>query len=105
MALDCVFRLLHRLHHTDSRQNFLCKRNQQNTEQAENTLRSLRRVVGLHGHTELHNAPAEDDNADRLDAGKNEVGQVIYDGQRIAVSSERRGRKQCRSAQGLSRRP
>lgn len=78
MALDCVFRLLHRLHHTDSRQNFLCKGNQQTTEQTEDALRSLRRVVGLHGHTELHNAPAEDDNADRLDAGKNEVGQVIY---------------------------
>ena len=58
MALDCVFRLLHSLHHTDSRQNFLCKGNQQTTEQTEDALRSLRRVVGLHGHTELHNAPA-----------------------------------------------
>ena len=61
MALDCVFRLLHSLHHTDRRQDFFCKRNQQTTEQAKNTLRSLRRVVRLHGHTELHNAPAEDD--------------------------------------------
>ena len=58
MALDCVFRLPHSLHHTDGRQNFLCKRNQQTTEQTEDALRSLRRVVGLHGHTELHNAPA-----------------------------------------------
>ena len=44
------------------------------TEQAQNALCSLRRVVGLHRHTELHNAPAEDDNADRLDAGKDKMG-------------------------------
>ena len=55
----CLFGgLLHSLHHTDSRQNFLCKGNQQTTEQTEDALRSLRRVVGLHGHTELHDTPA-----------------------------------------------
>ena len=59
------------------------KGDQQTTEQAQDALRSLRRVVGLHGHTELHNAPAEDDNADCLDAGKDEIRKIVHDGQRV----------------------
>ena len=52
-------------------------------------LRSLAGIVGLDGHTHLHDAPAEDDNAQCLDDGKHKVGQVSDDGKRI-VSSQRR---------------
>ena len=76
------------LHHADCRQDFLGKGNEQTTEQAKNTLRSLRRVVGLHGHTELHNSPAEDDNADGLDAGEDKIRKIVYDGQRVRIGGE-----------------
>ena len=33
--------------------------------------------MGLHGHTELHNAPAEDDNADGLDAGEDKIRKIV----------------------------
>ena len=73
------------LHRADQRQDLLGEGNKQATEQAQQALRPLAGVVALDAHTHLHNAPAENDNADGLDDRKDEVGQVIDDGQRITA--------------------
>ena len=40
-------------------------------------------VMALDGHTHLNNAPAEDNDADGLNRGKDEVGQIVDHGDRI----------------------
>ena len=62
---------------------------QQTAEQTQDTLRSLRRVMRLHGHTELHNAPTEDDDANGLDAGEDKIRKIVYDGQRVGIGGKR----------------
>ena len=81
---------------TDGGQDLLCKGDQQAAEQAQKTLCSLAGIVGLDGHTHLHNAPAEDDDAQRLDDAENEVREVVDDGQRVAT------RRKCGVARAQS---
>ena len=71
--------------HANGGQDFLCKGNQQAAEEAQEALRSLAGVVALDTHAHLHHAPAQDDDANGLDAGENEGGQVVDDGQRITT--------------------
>lgn len=47
----------------------------------------------LDTHAHLHHAPAEDNDADGLDAGENKVTQVIHNGQGIAVGVGRAGKQ------------
>ena len=93
--------VVHGLHRADQRQNLLGKGDKQAAEQTQQALRSLAGVVALDAHTHLHNAPAENDNADGLDDRKDEVGQVIDDGQRITAGCVGGGN----NAQGQRRAP
>lgn len=52
--------------------------------------------MALDTHAHLHHAPAEDDDADGLDAGEDKVTQVIHNGQGIAVGVGRAG-KHCQT--------
>lgn len=74
------------LHRADQRQDLLGEGNKQATKQTQQPLRPLTGVVALDAHAHLHNAPAENNDADGLDDRKDEVGQVIDDGQRITAS-------------------
>ena len=47
----------------------------------------------LEGQTDLQNAKAEQDQADRANERENEVAQIVDDRQRIAVRRERRDNK------------
>ena len=78
------------LHHADSRQDLLCKGDQQTAEQAQNALCPLAGVVGLDRHAKLHHAPAEDNDANGLDAAEYEIRQVVDDGQRIVACGKGR---------------
>ena len=87
-----------RSHHADSTQNFLGKCNQQAAEHTEDSLGALGGVVGLDGHAQLDDAPAQNNDADGFDTGKNELRQVVDDGKGIGVS--RQGRAGQNGAQG-----
>ena len=78
--------VVHTLHRADQRQNLLGKGNKQATKQTQQPLRPLTGVVALDAHAHLHNAPAENDNADGLDDRKNKIRQIVDDGQRITAS-------------------
>ena len=61
--------------------------------------------MGLDRHAHLHDAPAENDNAQRLDDAKNKIGKVIHNIQRIAARRHR-GRNAAKAEDGsTSRRP
>ena len=70
------------LYRADSRKDLLCKGNHKPSEQAQEALGSLAGVVALDRHTDLDDAPAEDNNADSLDRRK-EVGTGIMSIDRI----------------------
>ena len=67
----------------DGAEDFLGKGNHKPAEQTQEALGALACVMALDGHTDLHNAPAEDNDADSLDRGKDEVGQIVDHGDRI----------------------
>ena len=71
------------LHGSDERKNFLSKGDYKTAEETEEALRTLACIVALDGHTNLNDTPAEDNNTNGLDTGKDEVRKVIHDGQRI----------------------
>ena len=48
--------------------------------------------MGLEGQTNLHHAPAQKDEADGADQGKDKVGQVVHHAQRIADGEGRDGK-------------
>ena len=74
------------LQHPHQSKDLLGEGYEQSAEETEEALGSLAGVVGLDGHAHLHYTPAQDDNANGLDAGENEVREVVYNGQGIAVS-------------------
>ena len=87
-------------HHADGAQDFLGEGDQQAAEHAQNPLGALGGVVGLDGHAQLYDAPAQDDHADGLDTGENKVGQIIHNGQRVTPAARRgQGRTGQNSAQ------
>ena len=61
-------------------------------------LRPLAGVVRLDAHAHLHDAPAENDNAQSLDDGKHEVRQIPHDGQRVISGQRGTGRVRRRPA-------
>ena len=68
-------------------------------------MRRLAGVVGLCRHTYLHEAPAENNNAQRLEDAENKIGKVIYNIQRIAARRHR-GRNAAKAeGSSPSRRP
>ena len=54
---------------------------------------SLRRIVRFERQTDLQNAKAEQDQADRANERENEVAQIVDDRQRITIRCERRDNK------------
>ena len=71
------------LYRADSGEDLLRNGDHDPAEQTQEALGSLARVVALDRHTDLHDAPAEDNNADGLDRGEDEVGQVVDHGEGI----------------------
>ena len=61
------------LYRADGRKDFLCEGDHQPAEQAQEALGTLACIVALDRHTNLDDAPAEDNNADGLDRGKDKV--------------------------------
>lgn len=55
--------------------------------------------MGLKAHTHLHDLPAQDDDAQGLDDGEDEVGQVVDNGKRVTASGGK-GRDGQRGADG-----
>ena len=43
----------------------------------------------LHAHADLHDAPAKDDDADGLNAGKDKIGQIIDNGEGIVIDEQK----------------
>ena len=76
------------LYRTDSREDFLCESNHKPAEQAQEALGSLAGVMALDRHTDLDDAPAEDNNADGLDRGKDKVRQVVDHRDRVAAGGK-----------------
>lgn len=72
----------------DSREDLLCKGNHKPAEQAQEALGSLAGVMALDRHTDLDDAPAEDNNADGLDRGKDKVRQIVDHRDRIAAGGK-----------------
>ena len=73
------------LYRADGREDLLCESDHKPAEQTQKALGSLACVMALDRHTHLHDAPAENDDADGLDRGKDEVGQVVDHCNRVAV--------------------
>ena len=67
----------------------------QAAEQTEEALGPLAGVVGLKAHAHLDNAPAQDDDAQGLDDGEDEVAQVVDDSQRVGTPSSEGRDGQC----------
>ena len=77
----------------DQRQDLLGERNDDTARDGQDAVRALRRIVRLEGQTDLQNAKAEQDQADRANERENEVAQIVDDRKRIAVRRERRDNK------------
>ena len=78
---------------SDQRQDLLGECNDDAACDGQNAICALGRIVRLERQTDLQNAEAEQDQADRANQGKDEIAQVIHDRQRIAVRRERRDNK------------
>ena len=76
------------LYGADGGKDLLCKGNHKPTEQTQEALRSLACVMALDRHTDLDNAPAEDNNADSLDRGKDKVRHVVDHRDRVAAGGK-----------------
>ena len=72
----------------DSREDLLCKGNHKPAEQAQEALGTLACVVALDRYTDLHDAPAKDNNADGLNRGKDKVRQVVDHRDRVAAGGK-----------------
>ena len=77
----------------DQRQDLLGECNDDAARDGQDAVCALRRIVRLEGQTDLQNAKAEQDQADGANQRKNEVTQVVDNGQRIAVSRKCRYNK------------
>ena len=73
----------------DQRQDLLGERNDDTARNSQNAVCALRRIVRLERQTDLQNAKAEQDQADRANERENEVAQIVDDRKRIAVRRER----------------
>ena len=76
------------LYSADGGEDFFRKGDHDPAEQTQEALGTLACVVALDRHTDLHDAPAQDNNADGLDRAENEVGQIVDDRDRIAAGGK-----------------
>ena len=60
--------------------------------------------MALEGEADLHHAPAQKDEADGADQGKDKIGQVVHHAQRIAGGEGRDGKSSRSTARRLRRR-
>ena len=62
--------------HSDQGENLLRKCDEESAKQAEEALRALAGVVALDAHTDLHDAPAEDDDTDSANTTENKITEI-----------------------------
>ena len=77
----------------DQRQDLLGERNDDAARNSQDAVCALGRIVRFERQTDLQNAKAEQDQADRANERENEVAQIVDDRQRITVRRERRDNK------------
>ena len=77
----------------DQRQDLLGERNDDTASNSQDAVCALGRIVRFERQTDLQNAKAEQDQADRADQGKDKITQIVDHGQRITVCRERRDNK------------
>ena len=82
----------HRNSGRDEVEDLLGKGHDQAARQGEKTLGTLGGVMALEGEAHLHHAPAQQNQADGADQGKDEGGEIVHYRQRIA-GGEGSGRK------------
>ena len=70
----------------DEIEDFLSKGNHKPAGKSQEALRPLGGIVALKGKTDLHDAPAQKDQTNRADQGKDKVGQIVDYAKRVAGS-------------------
>ena len=70
----------------DQVEDLLCERDDKASGECQKALRALRRVMALKGKTDLHHAPAEQNQADGADQRENEAGKIADRPQRIRLT-------------------
>ena len=83
----------------DQVENLLGKGDDDTACESQETVRSLRGVVGLQGQTNLHDTEAQQDKSDGTDQTENKGGQVVDNGNGVA------GSKSCDRSTEDERRP
>ena len=68
----------------DKVEDFLGKGDDDAAGQGQKTVGTLARIVGLEAETDLYNAPAKQDQADRTDEAEDKVAEVVDDGNGVA---------------------
>lgn len=89
----------HRNSGRDEVEDLLGKGHDQTACQGEKTLGTLGGVMALEGEAHLHHAPAQQNQADGTDQGKDEGGEIVHYRQRIA-GGEGSGRKAANAQHG-----
>ena len=89
----------HRNSGRDEVEDLLGKGHDQTACQGEKTLGTLGGVMALEGEAHLHHAPAQQNQADGADQGKDESGEIVHYCQRIA-GGEGSGRKAADAQHG-----
>ena len=89
----------HRSSGRDEVEDLLGKGHDQAARKGEKTLGTLGGVMALEGEAHLHHAPAQQNQADGTDQGKDEGGEIVHYRQRIA-GSEGSGRKAADAQHG-----
>ena len=89
----------HRNSGRDEVEDLLGKGHDQAARQGEKALGTLGGVMALEGETHLHHAPAQQNQADGADQGKDESGEIVHYRQRIA-GGESSGRQAANTQHG-----
>ena len=82
----------HRNSGRDEVEDLLGKGHDQAARKGEKTLGTLGGVMALEGEAHLHHAPAQQDQSDGADQGKDKAGKVIHYAKGIAGSEYRGGK-------------
>ena len=69
----------------DKVQDFLCEGDNDAARKGQETIGTLRRVVALKRHADLHDAPAENDKTDSTDKAEDEITEIVDYGDGIAA--------------------
>lgn len=86
-----VRRVVYLLSARDQVQNLFGKGDDDAARKGEKAVAALAGIVGLERKSHLHDAPAEQDQADRTDQTENEIAQVVHDGDRVIGGKGRYG--------------